>query len=246
MKINLPAGLPVFTAALCVLILSGPFHAARAQDAVEAAPPVAAAEVPHVEAEEVPAPKETPKQETAPTKAKPAFSGLIPPSGVTADVTTYGIENLSGDDTHPMLKITSDKSEIIRLDREAASIVVGSPDHLGVLMDNRRLLILVPRAPGATYMTVLDAEGSVIMQRHVIVASPKTDYIRIRRSCAGQGSDCQPTSVYYCPGMCHPVGIPKSGKSGEVAPIAGGPVSSDTANANENDDSNVEETPATE
>lgn len=146
---------------------------------------------------------------TAGTGDTPAFQGLIPPAAAVS----YGGDKPAGTDTHPTLNLTPDKSELVRLDQDAGSIVVGNPDHLGVLMDNRRLLILVPRLAGATYMTVLDSKGKVIMQRHIIVGSPKSDYIRIRRSCAGEAKGCQPTSVYYCPGMCHPVGTPSAQSS---------------------------------
>jgi hypothetical protein len=143
--------------------------------------------------------------------------GLIPPAATV----NYGAEKPSGEDTHPMLRLTPDKSELIRLDQDAESVIVGNPAHLGVLMDNRRLLILVPRQPGATYLTVLDAKGDIIMQRHVLVAVPGTDYVRIRRSCSAEAvsKGCQPTSVYYCPGMCHEVGIVADTGSGDVAPL---------------------------
>lgn len=108
------------------------------------------------------------------------------------------------DETHPPVKLTPDKSELIHLDKAASSIIVGNPLHLSVVMDNTKLLILVPKEPGATHMTILDAEGNIIMQRHVLVASPQKKYVRIRRSCAGDSS-CEETSVYYCPGICHKV-----------------------------------------
>jgi hypothetical protein len=151
---------------------------------------------------------------------EPAFQGLIPPSASIS----YGGAPVQGGDTHPKLALTPDKSELVRLDQDAGSIIVGNPDHLGVLMDNRRLLILVPRVPGATYLTVLDRQGQVIMQRPVIVASPKQNYVRIRRSCTGGDKDCNPTSVYFCPGMCHPVGLvqPQDGTAAiPAAPVGG-------------------------
>jgi len=153
--------------------------------------------------------------------AEPAFQGLIPPSATVS----YGGNPIQGGDTHPNLNLTPDKSELVRLDQDAGSIIVGNPDHLGVLMDNRRLLILVPRVPGATYLTVLNRDGEVIMQRPVIVASPKQNYVRIRRSCAAGDGDCTPTSVYFCPGMCHPVGVASAGQTNAeevpMAPIGG-------------------------
>ncbi|MFA5593616.1 MAG: pilus assembly protein N-terminal domain-containing protein [Micavibrio sp.] len=126
-------------------------------------------------------------------------------------------------ETHPVLNLMPDKSELVRLDREASSVIVGNPSHIAVLLDSPRLAVVVPRASGATHFTILDKDGNVIMQRHAVVAAPKKNYVRIRRSCnATQGGnsrtnrDCQPTSVYFCPDMCHEIsdsaGDPPTGR----------------------------------
>jgi len=121
------------------------------------------------------------------------------------------LEVQTGDvrDTHPPVRMTPDKSELITLESDASSVIVGNPTHLGVLLDTSRVLVLVPRAPGASSFTVLDQDRNVLMQRQVIVGSPKETYIRVRRSCANAEDDrpCQATSVYYCPDMCHEVGV---------------------------------------
>ena len=128
---------------------------------------------------------------------------LMPP--VTAESTGNQTTSLDAA-THPALRLTPDKSELVRLDREAASVIVGNPAHISVIIDNPKLAVVVPRQSGATYFSVLDKEGNVIMQRHVIVASPKKNYVRVRRSCsAASGDDCRPTSVYFCPDMCHEI-----------------------------------------
>lgn len=128
---------------------------------------------------------------------------LLPPTSTTG---AKGDTVLA---THPILRLTPEKSELLRLDRNAVSVVVGNPTHLSILMDTPKMLVLVPRAPGATHFTVLDQQGEVIMQRHVIIAAPKKNYIRIRRSCANAADDsgCQATSVYFCPDMCHEVDV---------------------------------------
>ncbi len=114
------------------------------------------------------------------------------------------------EETHPPVRLTPDKSELIRLDREAVTIIVGNPEHVSVLADTSKTLVLVPQLPGATHFTVLDSHGEVIMQRHVIIASPKERYVRIRRSCAGASSDeCQETSMFFCPDMCHEINVKK-------------------------------------
>ena len=140
----------------------------------------------------------------------PPSNDLMPPAAAPASMPAGS--SLDGE-THPALKMTPDKSELVRLDREAASVVVGNPAQIAVMLDAPRLAVVIPRAPGATYFTVLDKDGNVIMQRHVIVASPKKNYVRVRRSCsnAPSGAPCQPTSVYFCPDMCHEVSTAAGG-----------------------------------
>jgi len=136
---------------------------------------------------------------------RPEASDLMP------QTSPENLEIHTGDvrDTHPPVRLTPDKSELITLDADASSVIVGNPTHLGVLLDTSRVLVLVPRAPGASSFTVLDQDRNVLMQRQVIVGSPKETYIRVRRSCANAEDDrpCQATSVYYCPDMCHEVGV---------------------------------------
>jgi Flp pilus assembly secretin CpaC len=150
--------------------------------------------------------------------AQPA-QDLMPP--VTTQSAATPTETLDSE-THPALNLTPDKSELVRLDREASSIVVGNPNHISVLLDAPRLAVVIPRSPGATYFTALDKDGNVIMQRHVIVAAPKKNYVRVRRSCSGSddGSNCQPTSVYFCPDMCHEIGSGEgAGASGAIPTV---------------------------
>ena len=126
--------------------------------------------------------------------------------------------------TDPPVRLTPDKSELIRLDEDAEVVIVGNPAHASVLTENKRLLVVVPQLPGATHFTVLGDEGKVIMQRHVIVATPKERYLRVRRNCLGVASpsgsavpdDCRTTRVYYCDGMCHEIAVPEEdGEGGE-------------------------------
>jgi len=124
--------------------------------------------------------------------------------------------------THPMIRLTPDKSQIVRLDGKAATIIVGNPAHLNVLADSQETLVLVPRAPGASYFTVLDDASNIIMQRHVIIASPKKKYVRIRRSCAGSEESCQATQIYYCPDMCHEVLVNSDAEAPETEGMSAG------------------------
>ncbi|MAE50983.1 MAG: hypothetical protein CMH27_04160 [Micavibrio sp.] len=131
----------------------------------------------------------------------PAFAALdIPVSKAPDKDAAFNNDEI----THPPLRLTPDKSSIVTLERSAGSIIVGNPAHVNILADSANRLIVVPRAPGASFFTVLDKDGQLLMQRHVIIASPKEKYLRVRNTCSS-GTDCQPTSVYYCPDMCHEI-----------------------------------------
>lgn len=134
---------------------------------------------------------------------------LMAPNAMAQDVSiktdTHGTQTVNQTDTS--LRLTPDKSELVRLNRNAASVLVGNPAHISVLAESARTLVVVPKAAGASYFTVLDEDGKIIMRRHVIVASPQKNYIRIKRTCAGGNETCQDTSVYYCPGMCHEINM---------------------------------------
>lgn len=118
-----------------------------------------------------------------------------------------GAEIQAEANTHAPLRLTPDKSELIRLPRGATSVIVGNPAHITVLAESDETLVVVPRKPGASHFTALDEKGDIIIQRHVIVASPQRNYLRVRRTCKNGDESCQDTSVYYCPGMCHEIAM---------------------------------------
>ncbi len=167
-----------------------------------------------------------------------AQSDILPVISAAADTDSA----VAPEETDPAVKLTPDKSEIIRLSRKAASIIVGNPTHLSVLPENATTLVLVPKIPGATYFTVLDIDKKVIMQRHVIVDGPSDKYMRIRKSCAGsKQKGCQETEVYYCPDMCHQIaigaeGASSGGESGDKAAGASQDMSSVVDAANNADE----------
>ncbi len=132
---------------------------------------------------------------------------ILPPATQTTEVV-----DVVGT-THAPVRLTPDKSELIRLEQDAGSIIIGNPLHINVIADSSKTLVIVPRSPGATHFTILGKNGDVIMQRHVIVASPKQDYVRVKRACREDAENCQRTRVFYCPDMCHEIGLAQQGES---------------------------------
>ena len=157
------------------------------------------------EKQEMPRPPQVNVQDVTIKEMDEEETEELSPMDVSMVDATEEIAAELGASTHPQLDLTPDKSEMIKLGAEAASVIVGNPNHISVLLDTPDTIIVVPRAPGASHFTVIGEDGKVLMQRHVVVAAPKDKYVRIRRSCTAGDRNCQPTSVYYCPNMCHEV-----------------------------------------
>ena len=115
-----------------------------------------------------------------------------------------------------VLRLAPGKSQTISLSRDAASVIVANPTNASVFLDNSRLLVIVPRAPGATGFTVLDRDGKEILNQQIVVdQSDDPTYVRVTRICGAtqQGSlttNCIPESVYFCPDNCVPVATPQA------------------------------------
>lgn len=190
--------------------------AVQAQDVIEAQP------VETVEAEALSAPP-PPEGEIQPT-----------PESEAADASANAV--IEGETSAP-IRLTPDKTGLVHLSRNAVNVVVGNLSTLRIIPDTNRNLLLVPKEPGATFFRAIDEDGNVIMQRHVIVAAPEKEYIRIRRSCNTNSSvtgrpqedTCKEYSVYYCPDMCHEVGVMGRGEGKAIpslpdtAPQTGNP-----------------------
>lgn len=168
------------------------------------------------------------------------------PPAQTAHIPEYDLSS-QGEETHPMIRLTPDNPLIVHLDSNARSLMVGNPAHLNAILDTVRTVVLVPRDPGATYLTVIGKDGKVIMQRHVIVAAPAEKYIRIRRNCAGAGSNsaaCVETSMYYCPDMCYETKIISSTLGQPTSPPAPGTPGSLQQQSGDSAGSSAQFTPA--
>jgi hypothetical protein len=130
------------------------------------------------------------------------------------------------------IRITPDTVKIVKLEADAASVIVANPDHAAVVLDSPRLLVVMPRQPGVTSFTVLDSSGETLLTRTVIVAGTvKPHYVRVRRAC-GSDQGCVPYAYFYCPDGCYEVKPVGSAQGGEATPppIASSGASSSSLN----------------
>lgn len=165
-------------------------------------------------------------QDVAPDLPQPVADTTV----TTIDVVPPQTTTIAGElpaGQYPILRLTPDKINVMRLDRDAVNVIVGNASHLLAVMETPRQVLLVPRQPGATHFQVLDARGNTIMERSVIVAAPKQDYIRVRRACATKnGGSCEEFSIFYCPDMCHTVNVTQKSHTGTAAEVPMGTASS--------------------
>lgn len=126
------------------------------------------------------------------------------------------------------IRLTPDASRTVRLEQDAASVIVTNPETARVILDTPRLLIVLPRQPGSTRFSALNAKGETIVEKNIIVAgTAKPHYVRIRRMCgqANTGSDCAPVSYYYCPDGCYEVSPVRPGDTAVPAQTGAGGIS---------------------
>lgn len=103
-----------------------------------------------------------------------------------------------------------DGPAIVRLDADAASVIVGNPAHASVALDDSRTVMVNAGAPGMTRLVVIGKEGQVILDRRVIVdasgAGNGADedgenngkFINVKNACINSDGVCQPNNVFYC------------------------------------------------
>lgn len=137
--------------------------------------------------------------------AEPAQPPADLPQVLTEAAAPAGMPALK-ETTHPTIHLSPDDTKLITLKKDAGLVVVGNPEHANVIADSTRTLVVIPRNPGATYFTVMAANGEVLMRRLIIVAGPEQHYVRVKNTCRSGGSKtCNESNIYYCPDTCHKI-----------------------------------------
>lgn len=168
------------------------------------------------------------------------FAGLALALGlVLPAVSAYATDPAN---TGMMLKMSSDRSLLIRLPSDAKTVVVANPAHLTAMLDNPRLMILVPGEAGTTSLTVLDRKGEVIFDRDVVVSAIGPRQLRITRSCnVAGGAGCAPTTIMDCTDGCVTVSAAPTVTPQDTATIAGSGQPSSGAATGSSSSAGVEE-----
>lgn len=117
-----------------------------------------------------------------------------PPQPEAALGTSVEVRGMSG----PTLNVRRDRAEILHLERNAASVIIGNPALVSVTVETPRRLVIVPVDEGMTTLTILDNSGAIITERPVVVSSNlDRNFVRVRRICP-DAAGCEDRDVYYC------------------------------------------------
>jgi Flp pilus assembly secretin CpaC len=89
-----------------------------------------------------------------------------------------------------------DQSQLLRLKRPAAEIIVGNPSIADVSVQSGNLLVITGKSFGVTNIITLDAERNVIQDQRVLVKRDEGKVVNLLR-----GTD---RNSYNCTPQCNP------------------------------------------
>jgi hypothetical protein len=88
--------------------------------------------------------------------------------------------------------VTVDQARLIRLDSDAAQIIVGNPAIADVTAQNARLLVVTGKSYGTTNLIALDAESKEILSVRFNVLEGDSRQVTLYRGSARQSYHCAP------------------------------------------------------
>lgn len=95
-------------------------------------------------------------------------------------------------ETSVQVDVRIDEARLIRLERDAAQVIVGNPSIADVSAQNSRLLIVTGKSFGATNVIALDADGLEILNAKLGVAPNDARLVTVYRGSLRQSLHCTP------------------------------------------------------
>jgi Flp pilus assembly secretin CpaC len=94
----------------------------------------------------------------------------------------------AGDD----LIVKYDQSQILRLPRPAAEIIIGNPAVADVSVQSGNVLVVTGKTFGITNMIALDAARNVIQEMRILVNRDEAKVVNLQRGTQRQSYNCTP------------------------------------------------------
>jgi Flp pilus assembly secretin CpaC len=90
------------------------------------------------------------------------------------------------------LIVKYDQSQLLRLPRPAAEIIIGNPAIADVAVQAGNLLVVTGKTFGITNIIVLDAQRNVIQDQRVLVKRDEARVVNLQRGTERQSYNCTP------------------------------------------------------
>ena len=90
------------------------------------------------------------------------------------------------------LTVETSKSIPLRLQGEAASVVLGNNNVADVAVHDKYLLFVTGKTYGSTNLMVFDSEGRQVYAADIVVTSNTSSYVTVNRSGSDYTYDCAP------------------------------------------------------
>ena len=112
---------------------------------------------------------------------------LIAGAAVLAAV-AFAVPPAAADD----LIVKYDQSQLLRLSRPAAEIIIGNPTIADVSVQGGNLLVITGKSFGITNIIALDAERTVIQDQRVLVQRDERKVVNLQKGGKRESYNCSP------------------------------------------------------
>ena len=90
------------------------------------------------------------------------------------------------------LIVKYDQSQLLRLPRPAAEIIIGNPTIADISVQSGNLLVITGKTFGITNIIALDADRNVIQDQRVLVKRDESKVVNLQRGTQRQSYNCTP------------------------------------------------------
>jgi hypothetical protein len=91
------------------------------------------------------------------------------------------------------LVVAYDQSQLLRLPRPVASIIIGNPSIADVAIQGGNLLVVTGKTFGVTNIIALDAERNIIQDQRIVVQRDEVRTVNLTKGGLRQSYSCTPT-----------------------------------------------------
>ena len=90
------------------------------------------------------------------------------------------------------LVVNYDQSQLLKLSRPAAEIIIGNPAIADISVQSGNLLVVTGKTFGITNMIVLDAERNIIQEQRILVKRDEAKVLNLNRGAQRFSYNCTP------------------------------------------------------